>query len=183
VAPLRGTTDPEEGDLPQRWQGILGEVVAVAGITRLAHRDHGGQPDEAAGRVEHEERERQLDDGRGGDAEPHVGRARVQHDVEPRVTAQQRAGDDQAGDDDLAAAPERPAGRGERGELDEIEPDPGALPVLGVERTVQGEAEHDDPADQHGARNDRREDPKATASRQVDPQHGVRVVDGGERVR
>jgi hypothetical protein len=183
VAPLRGTADSEEGDLPQRRQGILREVVAVAGITRLAHRDHGGQPDEAAGRVEHEERERQLDDDRGGDAEPHVGRARVEHDVEPRVTAQQRASDDQAGDDDLAAAPERPAGRGERGELDEIEPDPGALPVLGVERTVQGEAEHDDPADQHGARNDRREDPKAAASCHVDPQHGVRVVDGGERVR
>ena len=120
---------------------------------------------------------------RRGDAEPHVGRARVEEDVEPGVAAQQRAGDDQAGDDDLAAAPERPAGRGEREQQDEVEPDPGALPVLGVEGAVQGEAEHDDPADEHGAGDDRHEDAKAAAPRQVDPQQGVRVVDGGERVR
>ena len=39
-------------------------------------------------------------------------------------------------------------------------PDPGALPVLGVEGAVQGKNQHDDPGDQHGAGRDRDEDTK-----------------------
>lgn len=159
----------EQRDLPQPRQGVVGKSVAVAGIARLADRDDGRQPEQAAGRVEHQERQRQLDHHRRDDADPHVGAARVEDDVEPRVAAQQRAGDDQAGDDDLAAPPERPAGRRERGEQDQVEPDPGALPVLSVKGTVQGEDEDDDPADEHGARDDRHEHAKPPAAGQVDP--------------
>ena len=40
-------------------------------------------------------------------------------------------------------------------QLDDVEPDPGAAPVVGVEGAVQGEREHDDPRGQGGAGDDR----------------------------
>jgi uncharacterized protein len=173
-------TDAEQRDLPQRGKAVLGQPVAAGALPQPAHRHHGRQPDQTAGRVEHQQGQRQLDQQGGGDAAPDLGGARVEHHVKPGVAAQQGAGDDEAADDDLAAAPERPAGRREREQQEDVEADPGALPVLRVEGAVQGENQHDDPADQHRAGNDRDSDAQLAAAPQVDAEQRVRVVERGQ---
>ncbi len=140
----------------------------------LAHRGQGGDPDQAAGRVEHEERERQLDEQRRGDAAPDVGVP------ESRITSNQasqhsRVAGDRAGRRSTIWRPRQnaqPVG-GERAELDEVEPDPGALPVVGVEGTVQGERQgRRSSATSTSAGDDRDEGAHPAAARQADARNG-----------
>jgi hypothetical protein len=96
----------------------------------LADRHERGEPDEAARRIQQQQRPRQLDDDSQGDAQPHAAGLQVQDDDEPGITAQQRRpGDQQAGDHHLAAPPECPRGGRERHELHDAEANPRHPPV------------------------------------------------------
>jgi hypothetical protein len=154
--------------LPERGQR---QPVAAG-----AHGREGRHPDQAAGRVEHQERQRQLDHDRRGDAQPHVVGPQVEDHVEPGVTAQQRGGDQQAGDRDLAAAPEGPAGQRERREQNDVEAHPGEAPVRGHVLAAQCHDEHDDPGDQDDAGDGEEQRAEAAAPVQLQVEQRVRVI-------
>jgi hypothetical protein len=73
---------------------------------------------------------RQLDDHGRQQAELEAGRPRVKHHIEPGIAEQQRSQHHQTDDQHLPAAPGRPGGGREGGQLREVEPNPRPPPAV-----------------------------------------------------
>jgi hypothetical protein len=142
--------------------------------TAQLHHDLDGRSDQAPCAGEQQESEGKLDQQRRDDTRREVARAVTQRHVEPRVTHEQRPGDDHEEGDDLALMPCCPARRGEPGQLSDVQPDPYGLPVGRGIVPGQGQDEDRDPPGQ----GDTAPGQEQQAEPQAAPQPGI-----GQRMR
>jgi hypothetical protein len=144
------------------------------------HHGPDGDPDQPPRGSEQQQGQRQLDPQGSDQAHGETMRAPGERQVEPGVADQQRAGDVHQDDEDLALVPRRPGGRGEAGQLGEVEPDPDAPPVMGDVAHGQGHQEDGDPGGQPDAAGQHEQQAEPPAPQAPGVGQRVRVVDGGQ---